>query len=285
MSQTHDALPNLVVRLRSFEADGTAKVELMTPIGDLPIGDVLLAHVKKVSMGVQPGDFSVLKKYGLRPGGIVSLRKAEMVENTIEAKSIDTIIANDRGSFPTILNDAAVCILAPKPGTMVVDKAYVAIGLEKSATFDPVKTLQGSLKADLERACQFGAGGVIITGEDSDGEVIESMIGGDQVRSADEVIALFEEEVPSEVLDAMDDDPTKAWHIVPFFAIEIDPDRSSKLSAQRLNIEYGDGDEISWTRSQVVLRVLYNSWALADASSGKDVVKQTAGLLLDVIDE
>lgn len=285
MTNTTKSSPNVIVRLEKFELHGEAKVEIVAESAGLQPGDIYTVRVRTVSSGFQFGDFKVLKKHGLRPGGIVLLRRVEIEDaKHLSARSIETIVAREEGSFPTLLTNSAVCILPPKSGTMMVDRAYVVIGLNKSSVVDLDTHLSGRLKMELDRACQFGFAGVIVTGEDADGDVVETIIGGDQQRTVDEVIELFKEKLPSSIVDAISDG-ADGWHIAPFFQIQIDLERTSTFSAQRTNIEYGSDDELSWTKSNVVLRALGRTWFLADASSGDDVVKHEAGLLLDIIEE
>lgn len=285
MSKSAASLPNVIARVSRWEPDGAAKVEVLADAPGVREGQVYVARVRIVPIGIQPSDFSVLKKYGLRLGGIVLMRKAEVTEDGILlVRSVETIVARETDNFPVLLNDAAVCILPPKQGTKMVDRAIVVIGMDKSKTRDPVADFKRSQMGELDKACQFGVAGIVLTGEDDEGEVYETMIGGDKPRTAEELIALFEETVPSAMIDEAGY-ARSAWRVAPYFHIEIDPDRSSKLSAQRLNIDYGEGDELSWTRSNVVLRALGNSWLLCDASAGDDVIRQEAGLLLDVFEE
>jgi hypothetical protein len=285
MSNSVALLPNVIARVIKWDADGSAKVEILADAPGVSEGQVFLAKIRTVAFGFQPGDFLSLKKYGLRIGGIVLLRKVDVAEDgVLLARSVETIVARETDSFAVLLNDAAVCILPPKEGTKMVDRAIIVIGLNNSETNDPIGDFKKNQLGDLEKASQFGNVGIVLTGEDADGEVCETMIGGDKQRSASEILALFEETVPSAMIDeaSYSNGP---WRIAPYFEISIDPDRSSKLSAQRLNIAYGEGDELSWTRSNVVLRALGHSWLLCDASAGEDVIKQEAGLLLDVFEE
>lgn len=285
MSNSVALLPNVIARVVKWDSDGSAKVEILADAPGFREGQTFLAKVRTVPYGFQPGDFLSLKKYGLRIGGIVLMRKVDVADDgVLLARSVETIVARETDSFAVLLNDAAVCILPPKEGTQMVDRAIVVIGLENSKTNSPIADFKKNLMSDLEKASQFGLVGIVLTGEDADGEVCETMIGGDKQRSAAEMLALFEETVPSAMIDEASYSKVP-WRVAPFFEIEIDPDRSSKLSAQRLNIDYGQGDELSWTRSNVVMRALGHSWLLCDASAGEDVIRHEAGLLLDVFEE
>src|SRR5690606_6251989 len=102
-------------------------------------GEIYVAKTRFVPFNVKPTNFASLKKFGLRIGGIVLLRRAEVVEDgTLAVKTVETIVARESDSFPILLNDAAVCILPPREGTKMVDLARVVIGMARSKTKDPV---------------------------------------------------------------------------------------------------------------------------------------------------
>lgn len=285
MSKSFVARPNILGRVVGWAEDGATRIEVLADAQGVMRGEVYLAKVRFTPFQVKPTNFLTLKKYGLRVGGIVLVRGAKVMgDATLEVRNVETIVARETNNFPVLLDDAAVCILPPKEGTKMVDRARVIIGLKQSKTKDPISDVRLNQMITLEKACIFGWAGIVLAGEDDEGDIFETMIGGDQKREVEEVLKLFEETVPAVMVDkAIHSKYT--WRVAPFFQIDIAPDRSSRLSAQRLNIDYGEGDELSWTYSNVVIRASGTQWLLCDASSGDDVVQQKAGLLLDVFED
>src|SRR5690606_7926782 len=81
MSKTSTPLPNVLGRVVKWEADGAAKVEVLADAPGVRQGEIYFAKTRFDTFNVKPTNFATLKKFGLRIGGIVLLRRAEVVED------------------------------------------------------------------------------------------------------------------------------------------------------------------------------------------------------------
>lgn len=272
---------NVAAKVVGWSDEGGAKIELLVDVDGHKIGERFEAFVRKVSLGRQPSNFAHLRKIGLRTGGYVLLRKAVFEQNgTMSCKSVDSVIDRTDRSIPFIIRDAAVHILPPPTGSAMVKECLVAFPSPVRTKVSLPQAL-ASVRESLSQACEFGRAGLLLTVEDRDGDIIEVRIGGDEELDADEIIAIFKQECPPEIASEIKKAKTKST-IAPYFVGEVDIDRSSRLSAQRANLAYGDLNAPSWSRVNVVMRALGDSWLVCDASPLAEKVGDAPGLLIDV---
>lgn len=273
---------NVPARIKHWAPDGGAQVELMTRFGRHDIGTLVTVTLRPNPKVIHPIDFEYHKKKShLRTGGVVLLRKLAMSgEATATVKSIDILTERDATCY--VVQGAAVCILPPAPGTRIVSETIVAM-IGEGISIASIKDGVARIKTGLETAAVFGKPGLVLTGEDKSGEVIEMVLGADQKLSVDDIILSLQQNTSAEITEAVKKGKGK-WRLVPFFRADVDPEMT-KISAQRLNFDYGDGEEIfSWTRSNCVLRAYGEEWIILDAVVTSDVEDTEAGLLLDIIE-
>jgi len=272
---------NAIAKLVGWADEGGGKIELMADVGKHRLGQRFTVHVRQVAMGRQPANFDHLKKTGLRTGGMVLLRKIhDEGEGAISCKSVETVIDRDTSGLPYVVHDAAVHILPPPTGTAMVKECIVAFAAEAIRT-KAVSEALVKVKPALEQACQFGKGGLILTGEDRDGDVNEVIVGGVETADAETVLSDFIDACPKEIIQSVRKS-RKPWIMAAFFRGEVDIDRSSRLSAQRANLDYGNFDEPSWTKANVVLRAFADSWLVCDASPAIEKSGEKPQLLIDL---
>jgi len=274
---------NVPARVLGWEDGGMAKVEILATVKGFQMGQQAVAGPRPAGPGRQAVDFGVLRKQGLRTGGVVLLRKAVPEEDgSIIARSIETLVGRERDGLAMMLHGAAASIMPPPPGTQMVAECMVALASEAVECKDIVEGVEAARSA-VARACQFGRSGLIFTGEDSDGDALEVVVGGDAELRPEEVLDLFIALCPHEISrQALRS--KKPWRLVPFFRGEVDPDRSSKVSAQRMNLEYGTTDEPMWNRTNAVLRAYVDSWLVCDLSPDVETPGMKTRLLLDILD-
>jgi len=274
---------NLLARLTGWDGDGGGKVELLEDFSGLRVGQTARASVRTVTIGRQPIDFSHLRKAGLRTGGFVLMRKA-LVEDDghVSCRSVESLLDRETDGLASVVHGAAACILPPPPGTAMVDQSLIALARDAV----PVTTVQEALaKAStaLNLACTFGMGGIILTGSDEAGDAVEVMVGGDIRATGTEAAERFLSECPASALSAAETS-SFAWWIVPFFKAEVDIDRSSKVSAQRANHDYGSQEEPLWSRTNAFMRTFSQSWLVADLSPSVEGPCPLTGVLVDLIE-
>lgn len=276
-------LPNIPVRVVGWDDGGGAKVEVLSNVPPFVLGTSMRASLRPVPIGRPPVDFTFLKKQGLRTGGIVLLRKAaDEGDGVVSAKSVETLLRRESDGLAYVLHGAAVSILPPPPGTAMVNETLVAMLHETVKAKAPTSDL-ASMKHSLTQACLFGRAGVIFTGEDSDGEALEVVVGGDASRTADELIEEFVLKCPTDIM-RMARTSKKSWYLVPFFRGEVDPDRSSRFSAQKVNFDYGTPEEPLWTKTNGVMRSFSESWLVSDGTPIVDKPGLQTSILLDLIE-
>lgn len=281
MSPEHTC--NVPARVLGWEDEGMARIELLATVDGMQMGQKAVAGPRRVAMGRQPLDFAALRKQGLRTGGVVLLRKAAVEDDgRITAKSIETLVGREKDGLALMLHGAAASILPPPPGTQMVAECLLALASE-AVTFKKVRDVAETVKPALERACQFGRGGLILTGEDREGDAVEVMVGGEAELRPEEIADMFVSAVPPEIAHQASRS-RKPWRLVAFFRGEVDPDRSSKVSAQRMNLDYGTSDEPLWNRTNAVLRAYVDSWLVCDVTPDIETVRPGTRLLLDILD-
>lgn len=276
---------NAPARIKGWVPGGGATVELLAKCGMIEMGTLIPVTLRPNPRGsVYDFDYH-RKKSALRTGGIVLLRRIRIEDNGgISIKSLDVLMESDKVGPAYVVQGAAVSLLPPPPGSKsaYVEQAIIAM-LDERIEIKSVKDGAARIRNGLEQAAVFGKPGLILTGELKNGNVAESVLGAEVELSIDEVISSLEHNVDPELAAEVKSSKHK-WHLVPFFRADVDPDMT-KISAQRLNIDYGNGDdEFGWTRSNVVLRAYGTEWIIIDTAVISDTEDTDADLLIDIIE-
>ena len=276
---------NAPARIKGWVPGGGATVELLAKCGMIEMGTLIPVTLRPNPRGsVYDFDYH-RKKSALRTGGIVLLRRIRIEDNGgISIKSLDVLMESDKVGPAYVVQGAAVSLLPPPPGSKsaYVEQAIIAM-LDERIEIKSVKDGAVRIRNGLEQAAVFGKPGLILTGELKNGNVAESVLGAEVELSIDEVISSLEHNVDPELAAEVKSSKYK-WHLVPFFRADVDPDMT-KISAQRLNIDYGNGDdEFGWTRSNVVLRAYGTEWIIIDTAVICDTEDTDADLLIDIIE-
>lgn len=264
--------PSVPARVLGWEDDGRARVALLAPAHDRQIGSVLVVGPRPDAKGRRPIDFAGLNKQGLRIGGIVLLRRLKLSSEGSTARAIEALIMRESTGAPFVVQRCAACILPPPDGTAVVGEALIAM-LENDIAVRTLSEGVVRLPDVLDQPSVFGFPGVLFHGYARNGEPMETMVGADRRTSVSELVARVLREVPKETIKESRTSGTnrEQWRMTPLFRIPIDPDRSSKLSAQAANFAYGSFDAPRWTLGGAVLRSAGDTWLLADASPCEEV--------------
>ena len=152
----------------------------------------------------------------------------------------------------------------------------------------PARSLSEGLSKvlpNLEQPGIFGLPGLAFVGRTRAGEPVEVIVGGDRPMQANDLIARVLRECPKDIIKESRTSGTtrKPWCLIPFFRAPVDPDRSSKMSAQAANLAYGTAGEPRWTTGHVVLRAIFDKWHICDASPADEPVGGTSPLVdLDI---
>ncbi|NTF17556.1 hypothetical protein G6L37_04035 [Agrobacterium rubi] len=276
---------NAPARIKGWISGGGATVELLARCENNDVGTVLAVTLRPNPRGnVYDFDYH-RKKSALRTGGIVLLRRL-VIEGEAAAtiKSMDVLMENDKVGPAYVVQGAAVSLLPPPPGSKsaYVEQAIVAMPSERIE----IRSIQDGAKrirSGLEQAAIFGKPGLILTGELKNGNVAESLLGSEIDLTIDEVISSLLHNTDAELVAEVKSAKIK-WHLVPFFRADVDPEMT-KISAQRLNLDYGNGDdEFGWTRSNVVMRAYGTEWIIIDTAVISDTEDNEAGLLIDIVE-
>lgn len=267
---------NIVARLKGWGEDGTAEVELLVDVQPFKLGERFTVEVRS-NFSVK---FDGLRAKGLRVGGLVLLRKAfKESPDKISCKSAETITYRETDGYTVILHNAAVCILPSPSGSKMVSECLVALS-SAQVSVRSVTAALNDLKPAIEEAVQLGIGGIILTGEDASGEISEVIIGGKKPQTAEELVSEFMDHCPRSTMKQVMRSK-KPWKMVAFFKAGVDVERSSKMSAQRLNHDYGTSDIFNWSKSNVVLREAANAWTVCETAPPMDGGTDVVGFLID----
>lgn len=273
---------NVPATLVGWEKEGRAKVELLADAEGFHIGSLISVGVR-ADKGRTPPDFSVLNKQGLRVGGIVLLRRLRAGEDgELTARAVEILVMRESDGAPFVIQNAAASIRPAPEGTAMVKEALVVMLSDAIA----VRTLSEGVSkvgAILDQPGILGNPGLAYFGRTKDGEPIEVLIGGDGPATSSELMSRLLRECPKDVIkDSRTSGTTRApWKLAPFFRAPIDPDRSSKLSAQAANHDYGSDEKPRWTTGNVVLRTIGDRWNVSDASPSDEPA--VAATLNDVL--
>jgi hypothetical protein len=255
--------------IRGWESDGKAKVELLTKSEGAALGQVLVVGVRPDAKGRTASDFSFHNKQGLRLGGTVLMRKLRVDEAGATCRSIEPITMRDSEGATFVMQDAAVYVFRPPPGTAMVKECLVAM-LGDAVSARTLSEGCTNIFSQLDAPAVFGSPGLAYFGADKAGNTIDVVIGGESgtMLTPDQMVSAMIKQCPKEVIKDSRTSGTSRppWKLSPFFRVAVDPDRSSKLSAQALNLAYGTFEDPRWTRGIAVLRTIGNQWHLSDAS-------------------
>lgn len=277
---------NIPARIKGWAEDGGATVELLSASHPYEMGAILRVAVRPDQHGRLSLDFAHhRKKSNLRTGGIVLLRRLITSEDaTGTIRSFDILLEREKDGTIFVAQDVGVSLMPPPPGTMLVAEALVALKHDM-ITITSMTDAVINMRPSVEQACIFGKAGVIITGEDKDGEVVEMVLGGEENLTVDEIIYSLEQNIDPEMAKEIRK-AKSPWYLVPFFKADVDAERTSKISAQRVNekFQYGDGETFSWTRSNVVMRAYGDEWLICETAVISDAEDIEAVPVIDLIE-
>lgn len=277
---------NAPARIKGWVPGGGATVEILARCGGLEIGTIVSVSLRPNPRGnVYDFDYH-RKKSALRTGGIVLLRRirTDAENGGISIRSLDVLMESDKVGPAYVVQGAAVSLLPPPPGSKsaYVEQAIIAM-LDERIEIRSIKDGINRIRGGIEQAAVFGKPGLVLTGELENGNVAESVLGAEVELTVDEILNSLGHNLDAELVSEVKASKSK-WHLVPFFRADVDPDMT-KISAQRLNIDYGNGDdEFGWTRSNVVLRAYGSEWIIIDTAVISDTEDTEANLLIDIIE-
>jgi hypothetical protein len=265
--------PDVPATIRGWESEGRAKVELLARTEELTLGQIVTVGIRPDGKGRKASDFSFHNKQGLRLGGIVVMRKLRLEEGAATCRSVEPITMRDNDGATFVMQEAAVCILPPPPGTAMVKEALVAMLGEAM----PARSLSegvSKILPQLDAPAVFGNPGLAYFGRLKSGDPVDVLVGAEPgtTLSPNELVSRMLTGCPKDIIKDSRTSGTsrQAWTVCPIFRVPVDPDRSSKLSAQAINLSYGTAEDASWTRGIVILRTVANRWHLCDASPIED---------------
>jgi len=255
--------------IKGWESEGQARVELLASMENLSLGQIVVVGVRPDAKGRKASDFSFHNKQGLRVGGMVLMRKLRSEDGIATCRSVEPITMRDTDGASFVMQDAAVCILPPAEGTVIVKECLVAM----LGDAIPARSLsEGITKImpQLDAPAVFGIPGLAFFGKIKSGDPVDVIVGAepDSRLSQKDLVAAMLSGCPKDVIKESRTTGTSRtpWMICPIFRAPIDPDRSSKLSAQATNHSYGTAQNPMWTRGVVILRTIANQWHVSDAS-------------------
>lgn len=256
--------------------DGAAKVEILSDTTDLTFRSVMTARVQKPTMGRKVSDFDGLKRKGLRTKGLVLLRKAILKDDCLEPREVEVLAPRDSEDTAFIFQRTACNVFPPAEGSQMATRARIAV-LSDAILTETFTAGMTHVKSKLDQAGLFGCAGIIFCGRMKDGTYRELLFGGDEQRTPGELCEILFRDCPTDVKNESRTSSTKRerWAMIPFFEDEISEMRSSKLSAQRLNFDYGTPDAPRWTAGHVVMKMESGSWRIADATPFEGISEAT----------
>lgn len=275
--------PDMPATIRGWESEGRAKTEILAAAEGFSLGETVTVGIRPDARGKKASDFSYHNKQGLRLGGMVLMRKLRTDEGVTTCRSVEPIIMRESEGAPFVLQDAAVCILPPPPGTAMVKECLVAM-LGDSLPARSLSEGVARILPQLEAPGVFGPPGLAYSGTLKSGDAVDVLVGCDpQVRlEPKDLVSAMLSECPKDIIKDSRTSGTSrpAWTVFPLFRVPVDPDRSSKLSAQAANFDYGTPSDPRWTRGVVILRTIANAWHICDASPAEDSRTQATKLAL-----
>lgn len=282
---------NVPAKITGWHEETGAKVELLVGIPGTAVkaGQEFVATLRHDPKKLDSRQLSFLtyKKRGLRTGGVVLLRKMTVDDAShISAKELEVLVESPRYGLFYLSPNAAVSILPPPPNSRVSKTGYVALLEQAIRVTDLDKALE-DVQTALDLARSFGQPGLILTGEEPDGSAGEFVVTREgRVTSESLCNSLRESSALDEKLVKHINKGDTPWFLVPFFQADIDPDRESKISAQRENFQYGDEDEPTWTVCNCLLRTpgADAGWLINDTTPIVDDIL-SPDMLLTILEE
>lgn len=267
--------PDMPAMVRGWESEGCAKVELLAVAEGFSIGQVVSVGIRADAKGRKASDFSFHNKQGLRVGGVVLMRKLRHDDGIVTARSIEPIIMRESEGVPFVMQEAAVCVLPPPAGTAMVNECLVAM-LGEAIEVRSLSEGVTRILPQLESPAVFGSPGLAYFGVTKTGEPIDVIVGAspDEKLSPQELARRMLVDCPKDIIkeSRTTQSPHRPpWSVCPIFRIAVDPDRSSKLSAQAANYSYGMPNDPKWTHGVAVFRTIDNRWHICDASPLEDI--------------
>lgn len=290
MHASTDRFFNFAVLIIGWSGDVDAKVESLVDLPDFGIakGQQFVASLREDPKKLDKYQITFKThrdKNALRVGGIVLLRKAlTESQELVTAQAADVLLEAPKYGQTYMFPRSAVSVLPPPPGSMVVDEAYIASLNDAVAVKKPLRDVLSDFHIKLEFISTFGQAGLILTGEDADGEVAEYLVFSKPELDLKDLEKSLEVAISRDLEKAIIKSK-KPWFLVPIFKapIDFDPARRGKLSALRSNIDYGADVDLNWTPCHCVMKSPGDAWYVNDVTPVED--KTPASLLIDLLEQ
>lgn len=253
-------VPAVVV---GWEDEGL-RVRLIEPLGRFASETEVSARSAVVRRG--ESDVAIQKKrHGLRLGGVVVLLKAVDTEDGVEWRGVDTLKEKADISEIRIFRRTPVTVFPPRGNTALVDRAAILL----AASAVSFESITGSIKAieyAVEEGCFYGKCGLLIRGPDRKGNIHHHLVPPLEERNAALVMrTLMRQRLESILRHARNG--RGSWKAIPYVEIATDPLRSSRMSADALNLPYSLPDGSPGMKlCTVAIRYSSEDWILSDAT-------------------
>ena len=253
-------VPAVVV---AWEEDGL-RVRLIEPIGKFVAETEVSARPAVARRG--ESDVSIQKKrHGLRLGGVVVLLKAAETEAGLEWRGIDTLKEKADVTEIRVFRRTPVTVFPPRGNTALVDRAAILL----AASAVSFESITGSIKAiefAVEEGCLYGKCGLLIRGPDRKGNILHHLVPPMEERNAALVMrTLMRQRLEALLRHARNG--RGSWKAIPYVELATDPLRSSRMSADSLNLPYSLPDGSPGMKlCTAAIRYSSNDWILSDAT-------------------
>ncbi len=254
-------VPAVVV---AWEEEEGLRVRLIEPLGRLAADTEVSAKPAVARRG--ECDVSIQKKrHGLRIGGVVVMLKAAETETGVEWRGIDTL--KEKGDLTEIrvFRRTPVTVFPSRGNTALVDRAAILL----AASAVSFESLTGSIKAiefAVEEGCLYGRCGLLIRGPDAKGNILHHFVPPMEERKA----ALVMRTLMRQRLESLLRHARKgrgSWKAIPYVELATDQLRSSRMSADAINVPYvlPDGSP-GMKLCTAAIRFSSDDWILSDAT-------------------
>lgn len=255
--------PNVPAVVVAWEDEGL-KVRLIEPLGSLACETEVSARPAVPRRG--ESDVAIQKKrHGLRLGGVVVLLKAVETDAGVEWRGIDTLKEKADVTGIRVFRRTPVTVFPPRGNTALVDRAAILL----AASAVSFESITGSLKAiefAVEEGCLYGRCGLLIRGPDKKGNILHHFVPPMDERSAALVMrTLMRQRLENILRHARNG--RGSWKAIPYVELPTDPLRSSRMSADSLNLPYSlpDGGP-GMKLCTATIRHSSDDWMLSDAT-------------------
>lgn len=253
-------VPAVVV---AWEDEGL-RVRLIEPLGKLASETEVSARPAVARRG--ESDVALQKKrHGLRLGGVVVLLKAVETDDGLEWRGIDTL--KEKGDIHDIriFRRTPVTVFPPRGNTALVDRASILLAAS-AVSFDSITASIKAIEYAVEEGCLYGKCGLLIRGPDNKGNILHHFVPPMEERSAALVMrTLMRQRLESILRHARNG--RGSWKAIPYVELSTDPLRSSRMSADSLNLPYSLPDGTPGMKlCTAAIRFSSGDWILSDAT-------------------